>query len=167
MTTLASPTGAPLAFEVPDELIATAPIESTGRRRDQARLLVASRSDETLVDTVFADLPRFLRPGDVLVVNTSATLPAAVPSGEGLVLHLSTELPGGLWLVELRRPCGAGSRPFLEGQPGAAVALAGGGRAELLVPFPAGTAASATRAGVRLWLATLRFPTPVPAYLAE
>ncbi|MGH8975756.1 MAG: S-adenosylmethionine:tRNA ribosyltransferase-isomerase, partial [Acidimicrobiia bacterium] len=61
---------------------APGPIEATGRRRDDARLLVSSRFDGTDTDTVFAALPQFLDPGDVLVVNTSATIPAAVPTGD-------------------------------------------------------------------------------------
>jgi S-adenosylmethionine:tRNA-ribosyltransferase-isomerase (queuine synthetase) len=69
---------------------ATGPIEATGRRRDDARLLVSSRFDATDTETVFSNLPDFLDPGDVLVVNTSATLPAAIPlastreGGEGV-----------------------------------------------------------------------------------
>ena len=139
--------------------IADAPIESTGRRRDEVRLLVAG--PDGLHDTTFAALPDSLRPGDLLVVNTSATLPAAVPAGEGLVVHLSTEQPGGFWVVELRAPCGgAGTKPFRAGWPGAAIDLPRGGRLDLLAPFPAGTDVT------RLWLARLDLPDDVPTYLA-
>jgi S-adenosylmethionine:tRNA ribosyltransferase-isomerase len=153
-----------LTFELPDSLVATGPIEATGsgKRRDDARLLVTWRWDERMVETSFADLPRFLDPGDVLVVNTSATLPAAVPTEDGRLLHLSTELPGGLWIVELREPCGAGSRPFLDGRSGSTVALAGGAAAHLLAPFPATQAPP-----VRLWTATLDLPVPLLAYLDD
>ena len=139
--------------------IADAPVEASGRRRDDVRLLVAEAG--ALTDTTFAALPDVLREGDLLVVNTSATLPAAVPAGEGLVVHLSTEQPGGFWVVELRAPCGAaGTKPFAAGWPGASVTLPAGGRVDLLAPFPAGTDVT------RLWLARLDLPTEVQAYLA-
>ncbi|MGH9282789.1 MAG: S-adenosylmethionine:tRNA ribosyltransferase-isomerase, partial [Acidimicrobiales bacterium] len=126
-----------------------------------ARLLVSSRFDGTDTDTVFAALPQFLDPGDVLVVNTSATIPAAVPTGDGLLLHLSGELPGGLRLVELRRPNGAGSLPFTEAQPGS-VELPAGGRATLLAPYPLDGPGPN-----RLWVAHLDLPGRVRPYLAE
>ena len=44
--------------------------------RDGVRLLVAT--PDGLAHARFRDLPRFLAPGDLLVVNTSATLAAAV-----------------------------------------------------------------------------------------
>jgi S-adenosylmethionine:tRNA ribosyltransferase-isomerase len=153
--------GAPaLDFELPADRIASGPIESTGKRRDQARLLVAHRWEERLVDAVFADLPRFLEAGDVLVVNTSATLPAAVPTVDGRLLHLSCELPGGLWIVEVRSPCGAGSHPFLNATAGEVVPLPDGGTAQLLAPFPVDH-----RPPVRLWAAAVRVGEPLLAYL--
>jgi S-adenosylmethionine:tRNA ribosyltransferase-isomerase len=103
-------------------------------------------------------------------VNTSATLPAAVPTvpsgtprspGDDLLLHLSTELPGGLRLVELRRPDGAGSLPFTEARPGS-VELPAGARATLLAPYPLDGPAPG-----RLWVAHLELPGGLPAYLAE
>ena len=163
MTTLTtSPERAGPAFELPADLVAQAPIESSGRRRDEVRMLVARRCCELLVDAAAADLPAFLRPGDVLVVNTSATLPAALPATDGRLLHLSTELPGGMWVVELRRPCGAGSMPFAGASAGESVGLPGGGRAELLAPFPADG-----RRTSRLWVATLSLPASVGPYLSE
>jgi S-adenosylmethionine:tRNA ribosyltransferase-isomerase len=151
--------------------IATAPIEARGGQRDDARLLVASRSGGDLVDTTFRHLPRFLRPGDLLVVNRSATLAAAVPAADGLLLHLSTELPGGRWVVELRRPCGTGSSPHRDGVAGQVVVLPDGGRALLEVPF-GGDAdgdvdGGAGGVGTRLWVAELALPEPLLAYLGH
>ena len=153
-----------LDFELPEELIATGPIEAGGQRRDDARLLVGWRSDTRLADARFADLPEFLEAGDVLVVNTSATLPAAVPTADGRLLHLSSELPGNLWVVELRRPCGTGSRPFLDGREGEEVALPGSGSVRLLAPFPADRSPGGP---TRLWTAAVRLPLPLLAYLDE
>lgn len=140
---------------------ADGPIEASGRRRDEARLLVVTPS--ATVDTSFAAVGEFLTAGDVLVVNTSATLPAAVPvegpafghrgGPAGLLLHLGTELPGGLRLVELRTATGFGSVPFLDARPGP-VRLPGGGRAELLTPWPAEPGEGPNR----LWVARLAVP---------
>lgn len=150
-----------LAFELPDDLIATEPIEAGGGRRDEVLMLVARRSGGALVDTTAAHLPAFLDPGDVLVVNTSATLPAALPTPDGRLLHLSTELPGGLWVVERRERCRAGSVPSTDAAAGMSVPLPGGARADLLAPYPADG-----RRTARLWVAALSLPTAVPEYLA-
>src|SRR5919106_1235581 len=87
--------------------------------------------------------------GDLLVVNTSAVVPAALDArgsdGNGLRLHLSTEQPGGFWVVEPRHRAGPGTERYV-GTPPAHLVLPGGGRAELLAPYPAGTGL------VRLWL---------------
>ena len=148
---------------------AAGPIEVSGRRRDAARLLVVTPS--SAVDTTFAALGEFLAPGDVVVVNTSATVPAAVPvegpafgrgGTEGLLLHLGTELPGGLRLVELRTATGLGSRPFGDSRPGT-VRLPGGGRADLLSPWPA----IPVEGPNRLWVARLEVPGHPLTWLAD
>ena len=46
-------------------------------------MLVTSRATGELVDTTFRNLPEFVGPGDLLVVNTSATVPAAVGTDDG------------------------------------------------------------------------------------
>jgi len=148
---------------------APGPIEAAGRRRDAGRLLVVTPS--SAVDTTFAAVGDFLAPGDVLVVNTSATLPAAVPveapafrrgGPVGLLLHLGTELPGGLRLVELRTATGFGSVPFADARPGT-VLLPGGGRAELLTPWPA----EPSEGPNRLWMARLDVPGDPRAWMAD
>ena len=144
-------------------------IEASGGRRDTARLLVVTPA--SAVDTTFTALGELLAAGDVLVVNTSATLPAAVPvegpafgrgGPEGLLLHLGTELPGGLRLVELRTGTGFGSAPFPDARPGT-VRLPGGGRAELLSPWPA----VPTEGPNRLWVGRLAVAGDPLAWLAD
>jgi S-adenosylmethionine:tRNA ribosyltransferase-isomerase len=44
--------------------------------RDQSRLLVVNRADQSLAHHVFADLPSLLDPGDLLVLNDTRVLPA-------------------------------------------------------------------------------------------
>jgi len=152
---------------------APGPIEGRGLRRDDSRLLVVTPS--STVDTAFRALGEFLTAGDVLVVNTSATLPAAVPvhgpafgrgGPEGLLLHLGTELPGGFRLVELRTATGFGSRPFGDTRPGT-LRLPGGGRAELLSPWPATPAGDPTEGPDRLWVARFELPGDLPTWLAD
>lgn len=71
-------------FDLPEGLIATRP----ARPRTAARLLVA-RGD-AMTDATVADLPRFLRAGDLLVLNDTRVIPArltgtrtrATPQGE-------------------------------------------------------------------------------------
>jgi S-adenosylmethionine:tRNA ribosyltransferase-isomerase len=64
-----------LEFDRPETLAATRPAEARGIERDEVRLLVSTPSGHT--HAYFRDLPMFLRPGDLLVVNRSATLPAS------------------------------------------------------------------------------------------
>jgi S-adenosylmethionine:tRNA ribosyltransferase-isomerase len=150
-----------LEFELPPELEAREPPEARGERRDAVRLLVSEGCADP-VHARFTDLPGFLRPGDLVVLNTSGTRPAAVdattPGGDRLVVHVSTELPAGLWLVEVRRPSANGSSiPFAD-DPGTPLALPGGGAVRLLDRFGASR---------RLWIASLVLPADVDSYLAR
>jgi S-adenosylmethionine:tRNA ribosyltransferase-isomerase len=160
----------PLAVDVPADRIADGPVEAEGRRRDDVRMLVAHRGDGRLVHARARDLPEHLEAGDVLVVNTSATLPAAVSTAAGdLLVHLSTHLGGHRWVVELREPCGAGSRPHPVAAPLSGV-LAGGARADLVAPYgPTGATIRPTTdvRPARLWVAELHHPAEVPAWLAD
>lgn len=68
-------------FELPQELIAQYPLE----RRSASRLLVLEGDGGDLCDSTFSELPKFLRPGDLLVFNDSRVIPARLygykPSG--------------------------------------------------------------------------------------
>ena len=148
-------------FELPPGLEASVPPEERGTPRDQVRLMVAHRSTGDIVDDVFTLLPRYLRSGDVVVINTSATIPAALPAikadGEEVVLHLSTRIEDGLWTVEVRKPAGFGSLPGPDLQP-QALSLPEGGEIRLL-----------THPGYskRMWFAELRVPGDLFAYLGQ
>lgn len=48
--------------------------------REEARLLVIDPEHGSLADYDYQDLPRFVRPGDVVVLNDAATLPASIAS---------------------------------------------------------------------------------------
>jgi S-adenosylmethionine:tRNA ribosyltransferase-isomerase len=150
-----------LDIEVPPELIADHPVEVDGRRRDDVRMLVAERATGRLTHARAADLDRFLRAGDVLVINTSPTLPAAVPSYDGsVIVHLSTHLGGTRWVVEVRDPCGLGSRPHPVDH-GQLIPLAGGALARLRVPYSGRT----PDGRARLWVADVMTPDPLSEFL--
>ena len=68
-----------IEFQLPPELEATAPPELRPQgsgRRDDVRLLVLDRRTGATTHSNFGSLDRFLRAGDLLVVNTSRTLPS-------------------------------------------------------------------------------------------
>lgn len=54
-------------YELPKELIAQTPLEE----RDKARLMVVDRQAGTISHRLFRDLPGYLKPGDVMVVNNT------------------------------------------------------------------------------------------------
>jgi S-adenosylmethionine:tRNA ribosyltransferase-isomerase len=147
-----------LQFDLPPDLEASMPPEARGLTRDGVRMMVATRHDLGIVHARFSELPRFLDPGDLVVVNTSGTLAAAVdavgPHGLALTVHLSTRLPADLWVVELRMD----GRPFPHTRAGWTLALPNGGAVELLAPY--------ARSRGRLWVAALRLPEPLLSYLA-
>lgn len=96
---------AELLFERPRALQADGPPERRGLARDEVRLLVTTERGHE--HARFRDLPRFLPPGTLLVVNTSATLPASLPAQHAalgsLLANVSTSYGGGLYLVEPRK----------------------------------------------------------------
>lgn len=59
-------------YDLPSELIAQTPAEP----RDSCRLLVIRRATGEIEHRTFSDLPEYLRPDDILVVNETRVLPA-------------------------------------------------------------------------------------------
>jgi S-adenosylmethionine:tRNA ribosyltransferase-isomerase len=113
-------------FRVPAHSEASTPPEARGLARDQVRMAVVTPGGTS--HAIARDLPDFLHPGDLVVVNTSATLPAAVDvdrQGCTWSLHVSTQLDDGSWVVELRLPDGSGPA---EPHPGEVLRLPGGVR---------------------------------------
>ena len=107
------------------------PPEDRGCPRDRVRLLVSRPAGES--HHRFSDLPKLLRPGDLLVVNESATeaasLEAVGPSGP-FRASVSTQYGPDLWLIEPRKnfaepgpvPLAPGDRLEVGGVPGRYVA---------------------------------------------
>ena len=106
-------------FQLPEELIAQTPLE----RRDASRLLTLDRESGAIEHHHFYDLPRFLRPGDCLVLNDSRVLPARLighrPTGGACEVLLLVDKGGDLWecLVRPGRKLKPGARViFGDGQ---------------------------------------------------
>ena len=95
-----------LDYELPEDLIAQSPAEP----RDASRLMVLDVRRGTIAHHTFRDLPRFLLPGDALVLNETKVLPARLqakkPTGGKVELLFLRDLGpdrGGAWEV-LARP---------------------------------------------------------------
>lgn len=162
--------GGLLNFHLPRELEASAPPEARGLARDEVRLMVSYLAGNEVTHTQFRQLPDFLAPGDLLVINTSGTLNAALNAtradGTPLELHLSTHLPADLWSVEVRQLDGNTTRPFANAAAGEVLALPAGATATLHTPYRP----DHRRGGpTRLWIATLQLPDSfsLETYLGE
>ena len=92
-------------FVLPRELIAQAP----ARPRDSSRLLVLDREAGALAHRVFRDLPEYLGPTDVLVLNETKVLPARLrarrPTGGAVEVLLLAPQSHGVWET-LIKPAG-------------------------------------------------------------
>lgn len=141
-----------MIFELPSSLEASAPPP----QRDGVRLMVAG--SDGVRHARFADLPQFLSPGDLVVVNTSATLAAAVDGrrrdGRVVAVHFSTALDDGSWLVEVR-PLVDATGPVPDAVVGEKIEL------------PLGVVATLRRAQGRLWRADVPVEGGVEAFLAR
>ncbi|NLL88374.1 MAG: tRNA preQ1(34) S-adenosylmethionine ribosyltransferase-isomerase QueA [Firmicutes bacterium] len=100
-------------YDLPHELIAQTPVEP----RDSSRLMVIDLASEGIEHRHFCNLPEYLKPGDVLVINESRVIPARLfgareGSGgkiEALLLHPKTDRS---WeaLVKPGRRCPVGAK---------------------------------------------------------
>lgn len=86
-------------YDLPPDLIAQSPLEN----RDQCRLLVLNRQSGTVSHRRFDELPRLLRPGDLLVLNDSRVIPARLygrkPSGGRVEVLLTRRCRPDSWLA--------------------------------------------------------------------
>ena len=91
-------------YELPEELIAQHPLAE----RDAARMLVVDREKREWHDSRFAELPSYIREGDLLVINNTRVFPARLvgrrePTGGRVELFLVREIEPLVWEV-LARP---------------------------------------------------------------
>ncbi|MGH2443459.1 MAG: S-adenosylmethionine:tRNA ribosyltransferase-isomerase, partial [Chloroflexota bacterium] len=159
------------AFRLPPHLEAGEPPEARGLARDEVRLLVSEVGSDRVQHLRFRDLPDILTPGDLLVINTSGTMNASLggerAGGQAVELHLSTQLPGGLWTVEVREPVDGSTRPLFALSPGETISLPAGGVAAIHTPYDCGCGRPSAPGEARVWVATLRLPALLGAYLTQ
>jgi len=125
-------------YNLPPELIAQRPLP----RRDDSRMMVLRRRESEIIHARFKDLPQYLGPGDVLVLNAIKVIPAKTwgkaDRREVEFLFLE-EKQKGLWEV-LCRPAKrvkAGGKIFFS--PGLEGEVAGmGPRGKRLLRFSSG-----------------------------
>lgn len=90
-------------YELPDKLIAQEPLE----KRENSRMLVVNRHENSWGDEHFFNFPNFLKSGDVLVLNNTKVFPARLAgkkdSGASIELFLIREIENGVWET-LARP---------------------------------------------------------------
>jgi len=119
-------------YELPPELIATHP----AARREQSRLLVFHRAEDRVEHRHFYDLPEYLGPDDLLVLNDSKVRPAALATSDGkLEVLLLDETSPRHWVALVK--------PGARAKPGMRLKFAGGQgapeiEAEVLKTLPGG-----------------------------
>ncbi len=91
------------SYQLPPELIAQHPLPD----RAQSRMLVIQRATGAFAHRLVADLPAFLRPGDLLVVNDTRVIPARlfgrkVGTGGNVEILLIEETAPDVWDALLR-----------------------------------------------------------------
>jgi S-adenosylmethionine:tRNA ribosyltransferase-isomerase len=85
-------------YELPQERIAQTPVTP----RHNSRLLVLDRDADTLEHTIFWEIDRYLRPGDLLVINDTRVIPARIyakkkPGGGKAELLLLDKIDDQTW----------------------------------------------------------------------
>ncbi len=139
-------------YDLPPENIAQHP----AARRDQSRLAVLDCENDTITHRRFADITDYLRPGDLLVVNDTRVFPARLQGrkatggkAEVLLLHYPAPIQpdpdaagwqsaAALALIKSsKRPKPGSSIFFGEDLRATVRELLDGGKAEILLHFPA------------------------------
>ena len=89
-------------YELPEELIAQTPI----KKRDESRLMVLNRKNQTIEHKVFKDIIDYLKPGDVLVRNNTKVIPARLygkkETGANVEFLLLNNIENDIWEAIVR-----------------------------------------------------------------
>ncbi|MDQ6622147.1 MAG: tRNA preQ1(34) S-adenosylmethionine ribosyltransferase-isomerase QueA [Verrucomicrobiota bacterium] len=103
-------------YTLPEDLIAQRPLP----RREDSRMMVLHRRTERIEHRQFAELPTFLRDGDLLVLNNARVIAARRFSDDGAIEFLFLEKIGpGQWrsLVRPGRKMRLGASCLVNGSP--------------------------------------------------
>lgn len=146
-------------YELPEELIAQHP----SAERGASRMIVIDRGRDEVRETRFANFPRYLREGDILVVNDTKVIPARLigrkETGAAIEVFLTRRLEPRRWFALIRpsRRIRPGDRVLI-GSAGHTVAVEeerGGGEWTVALPD-----------GVDEWRFIERFGrVPLPPYI--
>jgi S-adenosylmethionine:tRNA ribosyltransferase-isomerase len=105
-------------YELPEELIAQQAVN-----RGESRLLVLDRHDGAVHHLGIRDLPRWLEPGDLMLLNDTRVIAARIEArrqtGRRFEILLLEDMGGGLWEALMR--------PTARARVGEALSLADGG----------------------------------------
>ena len=89
-------------YELPQELIAQHPYD----KRDEARLMVLDKENETIEHKIFRDVIDYLNPGDCLVINNTKVIPARLygkkDTGANVEFLLLKRIEGDTWEAMVR-----------------------------------------------------------------
>lgn len=84
-------------YDLPEELIAQVPIA----KRDESRLMVLNRENQTIEHKIFKDILDYLKPGDCLVRNNTKVIPARIygkkETGANVEFLLLNNIEGDIW----------------------------------------------------------------------
>ena len=84
-------------YDLPKELIAQVPIE----KRDESRLMILNRQNQTIEHKTFKDIIDYLKPGDCLVRNNTKVIPARIygkkDTGAHVEFLLLNNIEGDIW----------------------------------------------------------------------
>lgn len=84
-------------YDLPEELIAQVPI----KQRDESRLMVLNRKENTVEHKIFKDIIDYLQPGDCLVRNNTKVIPARLygkkDTGANVEFVLLNQIEGDVW----------------------------------------------------------------------
>ena len=84
-------------YNLPEELIAQVPIQ----KRDESRLMVLNRENQTIEHKTFKDIIDYLQPGDCLVRNNTKVIPARIygkkETGANVEFLLLNNIEGDIW----------------------------------------------------------------------
>ena len=89
-------------YELPKELIAQHPYD----KRDEARLMVLDKRNQSIEHKVFKDIIDYLNPGDCLVINNTKVIPARLygkkDTGANVEFLLLKRIENDIWEAMVR-----------------------------------------------------------------
>ena len=89
-------------YNLPEELIAQTPIKN----RDESRLMILNRKNQTIEHKIFKNIIDYLQPGDCIVRNNTKVIPARLfgrkETGANIEFLLLKRIEGDFWEVMVR-----------------------------------------------------------------